>query len=48
MLYEVITDYDNGIEQNPETRFDASQLSQVATLTHGDVEALNQAVESWL
>jgi len=38
----------NGIEKNPETRFDASELSQISTLPHGDIEELNSAVDSWL
>ncbi len=43
-----IAAYYNGIEKNPDARFDASELSQICTLSHGDIEELQNAVDSWL
>ena len=43
-----IAAYYNGIEKNPEGRFDPSELSQAHALSHGNIEELENAVEAWL
>lgn len=43
----LVSNYD-GIEKTPEVRFNAAQLSQISTISHGDTEALKKVVSEWL
>ena len=43
-----IDSYFNGIEKNPESRFDESELAQLPALSEGVINQLEDMVEQWL